>query len=293
MNNIFKALCFVVLATVIMGCPKEDSITATPPKPFAEQYPIDEAAIDDFLETHFVTVDADYNTTFTKIESGGTETPIKDMPNLAFKMVDRNDLTYKLYYLVLNEGIGEKPVKVDSAFVSYKGTLFDNTVFDTSESPVWFRLDELIPGWGEIVPEFKAGTSTSNPDGTVTYSDYGAAVMFLPSSFGYYGGSVGVIPSYSPLIFNFKLIDQFHRDHDLDKVLTVYEYYDSNGNILDTDGDGAPDYVDLDDDNDGVLTKEEVRSSAVGVSPITYYTFSNIPTCNGGTKKKHVDATCN
>ena len=160
MKNILKVLCLLVLVTFFAGCPKDDTVTAEPAKAYSEQYPIDEAAIDDFLATHFVTVDADYNTTFTEIQEGGTETPIKDMPNLAFKMVDRNDLTYKLYYLVLNEGIGESPIKVDSAFVSYKGTLTDadNTTFDSAENPVWFMLEDVIPGWGEIIPQFKSGT---------------------------------------------------------------------------------------------------------------------------------------
>ena len=49
MKNIFKALSFVVLATLFAGCPKDDTVTAQPPKPYAEQKPIDEAAIDDFL----------------------------------------------------------------------------------------------------------------------------------------------------------------------------------------------------------------------------------------------------
>ena len=82
MKNIYKLMCYVLLATVFAGCPKDDAPTAQPPKPFAEQLPIDEAAIDDFLETHFVTVDGDFNTTFTKIEAGGTEMPISEMPNL-------------------------------------------------------------------------------------------------------------------------------------------------------------------------------------------------------------------
>ena len=254
MKNIYKVLCFVLLATVFAGCPSDDNVYAEPPKPYAEQYPIDEAAIEDFLATHFVTVDADFNTTFTKIETGGTETPIKNMSNLAFKMVDRNDLTYKLYYLVLNEGdaAGESPIKVDSSFVSYKGTLFDNTVFDTAESPVWFMLQDVVPGWGEIIPQFKTGTSIENPDGTVTYQNYGAGVMFLPSAFAYYNGSLGVIPQYSSLIFNFKLINQKHIDHDSDRVLSVF----------DVNGDKQ------------------------------YYEFANIPTCSGGTLKKHLDSSC-
>lgn len=295
MKNILKALCFVVLATIFVGCPKDDVPTATPPKPFAEQYPIDVAAIDDYLATHYVDVDANFNTTFGLISDEPTKTPIANRTDILRSIpVKRNDLDYTLYYLELNEGIGESPIKVDSAFVTYKGTLFDKTVFDLSESPVWFALDGVVDGWGEIIPKFKAGVSTPNPDGTVTYSDYGAGVMFLPSSFAYYNSSFGVIPSYSPLIFNFKLIDQFHRDHDLDKILSMYEYYgpdnpDGTKNILDTDGDGSPDYVDLDDDNDGILTIEEIRSSTIGDLPVTYFDFINIPTCPGGTKKKHVD----
>ncbi|WP_051191536.1 FKBP-type peptidyl-prolyl cis-trans isomerase [Flavobacterium gelidilacus] len=296
MKNILKVLCLLVLVTFFAGCPKDDTVTAEPAKAYSEQYPIDEAAIDDFLATHFVTVDGDYNTTFTEIQEGGTETPIKDMPNLAFKMVDRNDLTYKLYYLVLNEGIGESPIKVDSAFVSYKGTLTDadNTTFDSAENPVWFMLEDVIPGWGEIIPQFKSGTSIENPNGTVTYQDFGAGVMFLPSSFGYYNGSIGVIPQYSPLIFNFKLINQKHIDHDSDRVLSVYEYYDptkTDGSLLDTDGDGVPDYLDVDDDNDGTITKEEVKYFDVNGDK-QYYEFANIPTCSGGTLKKHLDSSC-
>ncbi len=292
MKNIYKALCLVLLATVFAGCPSDDSTSTTPITPYADQKPIDEDAIDNFLSTHYVTVDANYNTTFTEIPVGGTQTPISQMTNLESITVHRNDLDYTLKYLKLREGVGEQPIKVDSAFVSYKGSLLSDTVFDLANSPVWFKLDEVVPGWGEIISKFKTGTSTANPNGTVIYSDYGAGVMFLPSAFGYYSVPIGDIPAYSPLIFNFKLYDQFHRDHDSDKVRSMYEYYDSNGYVLDTDGDGTPDYLDLDDDNDAVLTIEEVRSSAVGISPITYYDFSNIPTCNGGTIKRHVDSSC-
>jgi FKBP-type peptidyl-prolyl cis-trans isomerase FkpA len=284
MKNILKVLCLIVLVTFFAGCPSDDTVAPVPPKAYSVQYPIDEAAINDFLETHFVTVDGDYNTTFTKIDVGGTEMPIKDMPNLAFKMVDRNDLTYKLYYLVLNEGdaAAESPIKVDSAFVSYKGTLFDsdNTVFDIAENPVWFMLQEVIPGWGEIIPEFRTGTSIENPNGTVTYQNYGAGVMFLPSAFAYYNGSIGVIPQYSPLIFNFKLINQKHIDHDSDRVLSVYEYYAADGSLLDTDQDGVPDYLDVDDDNDGILTKEEVKFTYIenNVTKKGYYPFNGAAT---------------
>ena len=222
-----------------------------------------------------------FDTEFTLIAEGGTQTPIKDMPNLVSVPVERNDLTYNLYYLVLNEGIGEQPIKVDSAFVSYKGSLLDNTVFDAAETPVWFKLEEVIPGWGEIVTKFKGGTSTINGNGTVTYSDYGAGVMFLPSSFGYYSASVGLISSYSQLIFNFKLYNQRHRDQDFDKILSMDEYYDTDGiTLLDTDADGTPNYLDIDDDNDGILTKEEIKFTYVenGITKKGYYPFNGAAT---------------
>ncbi len=317
-------MCFVVLATLFAGCPKDDTIAITPVRTFAEQYPIDEAAIDDFLATHFVTVDADYNTTFELIPEGGTQTPIKDMANLEFKTVERNDLTYKLYYLMLNEGDvnGINPIKVDSAFVAYKGTLLDGTVFDQQTSPVWFGLDDVVLGWGELVPLFKTGITTfDQTTGQISYSNYGAGVMFLPSSFAYYNSSVGSIPQYAPLIFNFKLISQKYRDHDLDRVLTVHEYYDSSGSIMDTDGDGAPDYLDVDDDGDGILTKQEIKKPTpvlVSDGPSLYYPFNaftvvdnpltpedeslesepkGIPSCSGdfttATRlRKHLDPSC-
>jgi hypothetical protein len=39
---------------------------------------------------------------------------------------------------------------------------------------------------GEIFPEFKTGTYSSNTDGTVSYSDFGADVMFIPSGLAYF-----------------------------------------------------------------------------------------------------------
>jgi hypothetical protein len=280
MKNIFKALSFVVLAILFAGCPKDDVPTAQPPKPYAEQKPIDEAAIDDFLATHFVTVDSEFNTTFTKIEEGGIETPIKDMPNLKSFTVNKDDLNYKLYYLELNEGdpiVGKQPIRVDSVYVAYKGSLLDGTTFDNAISPSWFELDNpnIIRGWSEFIPFFKSGkTEVNGTNGSIIYSNYGAGVMFIPSAFGYYQQSVGAITAYSPLIFNFKLISVRHRDHDRDKILSKYEYYDSQGNILDTDGDGDPDYLDIDDDGDGFLTIFEIKKPAGEAGSSLYYPFN-------------------
>ncbi len=81
------------------------------------------------------------------------------------------------------------------------------------------------------------------------------------------------------------------RDHDRDGVKSKFE----NGSgvedlfTVDTDGDNIPDFLDIDDDNDNVRTILEVRNPATG-KPFPY---ADIPTCPGGTLKRHLDPNCN
>lgn len=330
MKSLFKIVLSIVVVTSIFSCQQTDDVTAPPARPYAEVYPEDTLKIRQFMESHYITVDADYNTTFTQIPTGGTQQPIADMPELNFVERTIHDISYKIYYLKLREGVGESPTRVDSSFVSYKGNTFAKTttdgvdtytqsVFDQSDTPVWFALEDVIRGWGEIIPEFKTGTYTSNPDGTVAFDNYGAGVMFLPSGLGYFNTATGNISAYSPLIFNFKLYNQRYRDHDLDKILSKDEYGpDFNEEALDTDADGIPDYLDIDDDGDGFLTKFEIRHSITTGTPpndvTTYYYYPfngaavddpstpyddtrGIPNClNDYTTpariRKHLDATC-
>ena len=77
----------------------------------------------------------------------------------------------------------------------------------------------VIRGWSEIFPRFKAGTYVGNPDGTISYSDFGAGIMFLPSGLGYYNNVAGSIPSYSNLIFTFKFLNC------IDKYNSYYTIY--------------------------------------------------------------------
>ena len=318
MKNIYKTFSFIVLVSMFYACSKDDNVTIAPLRDYEEVYIEDLAEIENFLDTHFVNVDADYNTTFELIPDGGSQTPISSMPELLFKEVVEHDITYKLYYLKLREGVGEAPTKLDSAFVTYKGNIpSDMTLtFDQRVEPIWFQLDDVVRGWGEIIPEFKTGTFTDNPDGSITFEDYGAGVMFIPSGLGYFSRAVGTIPSYTPLIFNFKLHDLRYRDHDRDKILSKIEYgLDFSDEAIDTDGDGLPDYLDVDDDNDGYLTKDEISyihpldpdaitryypydGEAID-DPLTLYVdeTKGIPSCSADFTtttrlRRHLDATC-
>ena len=317
MKSLFKIALLLVVTFTFLACPQDDSgPQATPARPFAEVYEEDLVKIEEFLQSHYVTVDSDYNTEFFEIPEGGTQTAIWDMTEL--NSIDRNihDISYKIYYLKLREGVGESPTRLDSSFVSYKGNLMSDisVTFDQSINPVWFPLEDVVRGWGEIIPQFKIGTHVAETDGTVTFNDYGAGVMFLPSGLGYFNTATGNIPSYSPLIFNFKLHNLDFRDHDRDGILSKYEYGpDFNAEANDTDDDGLPDYLDVDDDGDGRLTKFETRYSLPS-DPLTYYYYpfngalvddpgtpyddtKGIPSCSGdftsSTRlRKHLDPTC-
>jgi FKBP-type peptidyl-prolyl cis-trans isomerase FkpA len=294
MKTLVKLVLVIVFTSSIFSCQESDNVSAPPARPYAEVYPEDTLKIREFMETHYITVDADYNTTFTQIPAGGTQTPIANMTELDTILRKFHDITYKIYYLKLREGTGESPTRVDSSFVAYKGNTFTKTttnnvdtytqnVFDQSDSPVWFALEDVIKGWGEVIPKFKTGIHTVNTDGTVSFQNYGAGVMFLPSGLGYYNSATGNIGSYSPLIFSFKLYNQRYRDHDRDKILSKFEYreketsglIDFNKVALDTDGDGLPNYLDVDDDADGVLTKVEIAFTYMdaGIEKTKYYPY--------------------
>jgi len=80
--------------------------------------------------------------------------------------------------------------------------------------------------------------------------------MFIPSGLAYFAGSQNGIPSYSNLIFKFELLQYEVDDHDNDGVPSYIEDYNMNLDVNDedTDEDEIPDYFDVDDDGDGVLT---------------------------------------
>jgi hypothetical protein len=295
----------------VVGCPADDETPPIQSRPYLEVYNEDIAEIEDFMESHYITVDASYNVSFTKITATTPGTPIFDALDtsasqnnpakpLKFKTISKEGVDHKLYYLKLNEGMGSNPTRLDSVFTSYKGYKTDLSSFDAASSPTWFQLQEVIQGWQEVFPEFKSSNGqTINPDGTITYNNFGAGVMFVPSGLAYFSGTGGgAIGSYTPIIFSFKLMNVRYKDHDGDKILSKDEYGGpASGTPLDTDGDGKPDYADFDDDNDGKLTKNELFDVLPAIQKINgYYNFNDIPDCNGNrpaiTKRKHLSNSC-
>lgn len=326
MNKVYKLIALFVMGLLILSCSKDDNKNSIAPKrDYAEQYADDNDSIVKFLKTHYMEVVDDESlpefgdVTFTEIPTGGSQVAVwdetADNRKLRTRLVNKNDITYTVYYISFREGVGISPCNVDGVYANYKGTLLDGSIFDQSVNPqILFNLPALgVSGWGEIFPKFKSGTYVSNSNGTVTYDDYGAGVMFLPSGLGYYNIGQPGIPGYSPLIFSIKLLEIKRLDQDGDGILSYLEDLNGDGYLyslgkdtagsiianpdntdgditLYTDADAFPDFLDGDDDADRVLTKTEI------LNPITNeaYPFADIPTC-GGTgngKKKYLDKSC-
>jgi hypothetical protein len=321
--NKFKYYFILMIGVVsLFSCSKNDAAEIEPPRDYAVQYATDNTDIEEYLKNYYIEdVSADVDTKITKIPTGGTQPSIwsyKDkttFPKLLSKDVKLHGITYQLYYLVLREGIGQSPCNVDGVLTSYKGEYLTRVTTSgvTSLTAVPFEevkypqqmlsLFSVITGWSEIFPQFKTGTYTSNTDGTITHNDFGAGIMFIPSGLGYYAAGSSAIPTYSPLVFSFKLYEIQRLDHDSDGIPSYQEDLNGDGymrllaagvvNPDDTDGDGIPNFADVDDDGDGYGTKIEIKNPATGLS----YPFGEIPSCDGNTTdaariKKHLDKNC-
>ena len=300
MNRIHNLFLILVIGILTISCNKDDnnSTIAAPPRDYAVQYATDLDSINKYIDSHYISVDANHNVTLTLIPNPNPENKIsirnqQEYP-LQYKTVTKNGVDYQVYYLKLQEGINDSPTAVDSVYVSYKGNLLNDVEFDASPTPLWFQLESVVSGWAEIIPLFKTGNyDTASGPNPATFSDFGVGVMFLPSGLAYFNRiPSALVPQYSPLVFSFKLNKQRYKDHDRDGIFSKDEVDPLNPTqsplLYDSDGDGTPNMYDVDDDNDRYLTKVEILIN--GSNP----SFDAILNCSGtiGGIKKHLDPAC-
>nr|WP_294937661.1 hypothetical protein [uncultured Flavobacterium sp.] len=344
MKRFLKISAFLSLCLVLAGCPKDDAPGPVEARPHAEVYPEDLAEIEEFLHTFYIDVtkngDGDVtNVEFFKLDATHTVSiwDQTDYPVLS-KIVKLYGIDFKVYYIKLDDKTdtdadGEKPCGIDNVFVTDRGWWlgdklvegsaseyeFGHTQFEYSPNEFSVDLANLgAKGWEYIIPEFRTGQNVLNGDGTVSHTNYGSGVMFLPSGLGYYNTGAGTIPTYSPLIFTFNLHSLIRTDNDSDGIESRYEYaFNEDGTLVDTDDDNVPDPFDHDDDNDGYQTIAEISyvhpsdpnavtryypyNGAAVDNPATLYVdeTKGIPSC-GATPdfttptrlRKHLDESC-
>jgi len=258
----FLILC---LSLLFIGYACDDDSFGVPVDNFdyAGQAIIDNDSLVDFLGKHY------YNDAIDSVRQLVTgATALINDSRLITQDVTELDVDYKLYIFVKDEGspnpVKGHPTVVDSVLVKYKGQYFNSTteLIDFDErtvQPVWFTLHSVIRGWSLGFGSFKGGENVTN-NGPVTYMNGGKGVLFIPSGLAYSKFSTPGIPSSSTLLFYIELYDLVENtDYDVDSIPGILEDLDGDGDPRndDTDGDQAPNFLDPDDDNDGVLTKDE------------------------------------
>lgn len=127
----------------------------------------------------------------------------KDQLTIDKELIDdyltENNLTAKvteegLYYIIENEGTGNRPFVNDKVRVHYKGTLLDGEKFDSSYDrgePSEFFLSQVIAGWQIGIPLFKEG---------------GKGKLIVPSKLGYGSNPPSGIPKNAVLVFDVELL---------------------------------------------------------------------------------------
>ncbi|MCC9041373.1 EF-hand domain-containing protein [Myroides sp. M-43] len=172
----------------------------------------------------------------------------------------------------------------------------------------------------QILTKVKTATGVkTSSDGTPIY-DKGSAgriIAFIPSGVGYFNAGFGSkLKAYQPHIIDMTLVSRKERDHDGDGILSKYEAKKviekslqlgralTDQEILDlkltikdyfgfdTDEDGRPNFLDDDDDGDGVLTKVELQYKDAN-NKKAYYPYSHselLKPC--GTTYRYLDRSC-
>ena len=97
-----------------------------------------------------------------------------------------------LYYVINEEGTGDRPTSNSNVTVAYKGYYLNGSVFDQSNANgISFGLQQVIKGWTEGITYFKEG---------------GSGMLLVPAHLGYGNNDSRGIPGGSVLIFEINLI---------------------------------------------------------------------------------------
>jgi FKBP-type peptidyl-prolyl cis-trans isomerase len=99
-----------------------------------------------------------------------------------------------LQYKILTQGSGPKPTATDTVVCNYKGTLLDNTEFDSSykrNQPLTIPVSGVIKGWTEALQLMPVGSKWQ---------------LFIPSDLAYGPQVKGPIEPNSTLIFEVELL---------------------------------------------------------------------------------------
>ncbi|NRD22399.1 hypothetical protein HNV10_04045 [Winogradskyella litoriviva] len=287
------SMLLLIVFSIFISCKDDDDVTTTfVAEDRTEQQAKDNDSILKYLTTHY------YNSNeiasledpqYTDIiiseleqDEDGNYLPLQDAVNNTLLIdavvtyeTEYLEASYKYYVLHLNQGGGESPNFTDQVRVRYEGTSIndDGEVFDAVSTPEelllygdGFTTLGSIRAWQLVMPMFSTAIKPSGGynivNGVVDYDNYGFGIMFVPSGLAYFSGtSTG--SSYDNLMFKFELLQYEEMDHDSDGIPSYLEDLDDNTDAFDddTDEDEFANFIDFDDDGDGVSTFNELIST--------------------------------
>jgi len=125
---------------------------------------------------------------------------IEYMNSLTVRGYDIDTSDVGIYYVILEEGEGEFAQPGDSIGLSYIGFFPEsNSIFDASEywyeDGIWkftYLSTDLIPGLNNAINLLNKGA---------------AGLFLIPSDLAYGSSGSDVIPPYSPIVFELKLVE--------------------------------------------------------------------------------------
>lgn len=350
MKRIFAALGIFALSLTLINCNKDDGddgYTVTPLRDRNEVYTENTQALEEYLKNNYI-IESGESITFDSITSPSykNQPTIWNDPRLkSIELTSDNlvltpvstdsydpytgqmtqiisrieykkpvdSLKYKVYYLNINQGLGETSLTIDSTYVKTKVTNLKNEVVNAPLQGSYYSYPrtiteisgeaptpvQLTTGERQLLTLVKTATGIRlNSDGSLIY-DQGSAgriIGFFPSGMYLFNNSSfgGKLQAYQPVISDITVINKIERDHDRDGIpsnkevepskigglLTLQDYfsYTTSGHEY------TPNFLNIDDDDDGVPTKFEIQYKAADGS-LKYYSYdapelkiySNIP----------------
>lgn len=349
MNRLFSILGILTLTITGISCNKSDNSDGFTPEPIKdskEVYLKNRDSIIKYLKNNYM-IERNGVITFDSLTSSNHTNEkavfydsrldsivVSNEDYAAFALQDPYDRTkvvykysksadtvkYKVYYMVLNEGQGQKSSPVDSIFVKRNSFNLKNQRITSNNHPTTggfysfphtvAELKGTVPsplrmhtGERQMLKFIKTALNSGiNPDGTISYDETtaGRILVFIPSGIGQFNSGYDKLKAYEPYISDITLVSNFERDHDLDGIpskyevkpekigaeLTIHDYFD-----LDTNKDAVPNFLDIDDDGDGVPTLIELQyKDANGKIKHYKYDAPELKTCTD--TPRYLDNTC-
>lgn len=286
----YRIIVSLVMAVLLFSCKKDDDndVIEVPPSLLSDVAPEDDAAIREFLSTHFFNYEDFQNEPNVSHEivigtiagDNADKTPMLDFAvPITIKVsssylgldAEETDIPHTLYYIDVKQGTGDKgPTVADSVLVRYQGSLLDGTLFDESKDFTWQELPFTALGYSNGIAQLKSGTAdqiVDNPDGTYDITNSGQGIIIMPSGLAYFNNPpTNIIPLYAPLLFKVEVgLFIEDTDNDNDGIPSIKEDLNGNGYLFDdnTDSDSESftffaNFRDADDDGDGVSTRNEI-----------------------------------